>query len=931
MVRMSMDETIQAPSIPYTPNQRAAIETIEDNLQIVACAGAGKTDVVAERIVKILKDKAPAIRPRNVVAFTFTERAGAELKDRVTSKVVAEFGDLAGMAEMYVGTIHGYCLQLLQTHIPEYFKYQVLNEVQNRLLVDRASKKSGMSGLGLKRWVESNLYLDVLNVLREGDVDFDLLEESRNGEAALEALQTYQDYLDDKRYLDYTEILIRASEHIASDENLRRALAKQVKYLVVDEYQDVNHLQEFIIREIQQLGANLCVVGDDDQTIYQWRGSEVRNILTFSDRYQNVTRVAIEENYRSSPGVVDAARQVIENNNPDRLQKTMVSADSQTFERGDILCLEHNNPEAEAKWIAKKAKALVGTPFQDSPGSESRGLAPSDFAILLRSVRGTGDPIVHALKEAGLPVVVIGMTNLFDQLEVQAAAAIFHFMAGDMTPQELVDAWLIDEIDPDFELLEAAVKLVEQQSQWDDDERWSTYNLQRTFLAFLEALQITEESIPDGYGEIAFYNLGKFSQVISDYEQIHFQSDPKSKYESFSKFLIYQAPRYYPEGWQEASYVRPDAVQVMTVHQAKGMEWPVVFVPALMRNRFPTKKQGGKNRWHVIPREPVRNADEYDGSLEDERRLFYVALTRSKKYVYGTWAHDPNNKLYTKPSAFVAELTAYPGVLTAEPKRAEPERLEPKPRRELQNIALSFSELKYYFECPYQFKLRFIYGFNPPLHEALGYGKSLHDCLAEVHKRALEGNFVTEDQVEELLARHMNLPFAYPALEEDLGRAGVEAIKRYLKDNAHMLDKTKHVEQIVEINLGNGLVVNGRIDLIRRINDTGKEEIIVIDFKSTGRAQAEEVSRMQLHIYALGYRELTGAGADLIEVYNLDKSEAPKREEVDPDLEKATLDAIVRAGEALRSNKLTRLEKWGHTCIECDLVGVCRPREQNAE
>jgi DNA helicase-2/ATP-dependent DNA helicase PcrA len=903
----------------YTPNQKLAIETIDQNLQIVACAGAGKTDVVSERVVQILRQKRDVgIVPRNIVAFTFTERAGAELKDRIASKVDKTLGEVHGMAEMYVGTIHGWCLQLLQSLMPEYFKYNVLNEVQTRLLVDRASSKTGLKDLGLRRWVESRLYMDVLNVLREADIAVDTV----GGHPALVALEKYQNHLIEKRYLDYTEILLQAATALFSDQVVRERLSQQVRYLIVDEYQDVNPLQEALISALHDLGANLCVVGDDDQTIYQWRGSNVRNILGFAERYPNVKTIPIEENYRSSNGVVEAARQLIVRNDPERLAKTMTSADNQTYERGDLLCLTFNSPDDEARWIAQKVKSMIGVPFRDAPDSKPRGLAPSDFAVLLRSVRKNGDPIVRALKDGGVPVVVVGMTGLFDTLEAQAAVALFDFMARRLSKQELVDAWLGADLVPDGNKLDSAVAELEKQREWDDTQRWSVYNLQRSFLGFLEELGIREESIPDG--EVVYYNLGKFSQVISDYEQIHFHSDPERKYEGFAEFLEHQAPGYYPEGWQDAGYAQPDAVQVMTVHQAKGMEWPVVFVPSLQRNRFPARRPGGKGLWHVIPRAAVRNADGYDGSVADERRLFYVALTRSKRYVFCSWAPDHSKKGYAKPSQFVSEFASCPKVLTSDPRLLARERLTPKPRREVANVALSFSELKYFFECPYQFKLRFMYGFNPPLHEALGYGKSLHDALAEVHKRAQEGDFVALDDAPELVDRHLNTPFAYDELRQALRKAGVKAVKRYLTDNGHLLDKVEHVEQVVEINLGDGLVVNGRIDLIRR---TDTREIIIVDFKSSDRAQEEDVSRMQLHVYALGYRQLTGTSADLIEIYNLDPKGIPQRELVDPVLEKETARAIEVAGDALRENRLGRLEKWSHECNRCDLSGICRKRE----
>ena len=908
----------------FTAAQRRAIGTIDTNLQVIACAGSGKTAVVAGRVARILADKhAKGIRPCNIVAFTFTERAAAELKDRITQTV----GQMTGMADMYVGTMHGYCLQLLQSRLPEYFKYSVLTEVQARLLVDRGYAKSGMKGLGLRRWVESKLYLDVLSVLREADIDKTALA----GHPALEALSKYRSYLDEKRYLDYTEILVRAVDHLERDDELRRHIAEQVKYLIVDEYQDVNPLQERLVRAIHALGANVCVVGDDDQTIYQWRGSDAENIFTFQRRYHPVTQVPIVENFRSSEAVVDLARTLIERLSPKtRLPKQMVSAGTVRFEEGDLLCQTFTDPREEAAWVASKAKAMLGIPFRDTPGGEARGLAPSDMAVLLRSVKGSAAPIVDALRERGLPVVVVGMNTLFDTCEVWAAALLFQLLAGRATEHELRRAWQDADLGISAPALSAAVAFATRQAKaltasssavTAGPSRHATYNLQRSFLTFLEIAQLREDAVPNRRGEVVYYNLGKFSQVISDYEQVHFHSDPAQKYQAFACFLEHQAPNYYPEGWQEAGYIKPDAVQVMTVHQAKGLEWPVVFLPCLQANRFPPKRPGGKSRWHVLPKQAVRGADRYDGSVVDERRLLYVALTRSKKYLFASWAPDPANQLYRHPSPFVPELAAGPRVLSAEPRLPALFRLSPQPRRTMANVALSFSELKYFFECPYEFKLRFLYGFNPPIDEALGYGKSLHDALAEVHKRALEGDPLSQHDAEEIVDRHLHLPFAYRGLQETLRESAIDAVERYLRDNAHLLPKTEHVEQVVEIDMGGGVVVKGRIDLIRR---TDRKEIVVIDFKSTARAQEEDVSRVQLHIYALGYRELTGQAADLIQIYNLDKGQPSPVEPVSNALERRTRKDIKRAADALRSNRLNKLAQWSKSCSRCDVSGICR-------
>lgn len=252
------------------------------------------------------------------------------------------------------------------------------------------------------------------------------------------------------------------------------------------------------------------------------------------------------------------------------------------------------------------------------------------------------------------------------------------------------------------------------------------------------------------------------------------------------------------------------------------------------------------------------------------------------------------------------------------------DRLTPHPVHDSPQVTLSFSELKYLFECSYQFKLRFLYGFNAPIHEALGYGKGLHDALSEIHKRALEGDIVTKASATALIGRHLNVPFAYPALREQLRNAGVKAVERYLDSHGHEIAKTEFSEKQIHVHVAPGIIVDGRIDLIRRL-DTG--EVAIVDFKSTERAQAEDVTRDQLHVYAVGYRELTGKSADLIEVLNLDEKGKTTREPVDDPLLTSVRDKIRDAGEALRTNNLPRLSTWDqHACGSCDFVGLCRKR-----
>src|SRR5262249_45504636 len=272
------------------------------------------------------------------------------------------------------------------------------------------------------------------------------------------------------------------------------------------------------------------------------------------------------------------------------------------------------------------------------------------------------------------------------------------------------------------------------------------------------------------------------------------------------------------------------------------------------------------------------------------------------------------------------EFTNSEYVLTKEPKRAEARKIEPKQRMEEVLLPLTFSELKYYFSCPYLFKLRFLYGFDAPINRALGYGKSLHDALAEIHSESIKGNVPSLDDVTRLVDEHLHLPFANREVDEHLREAAREALYRYLRDHGADLTKLEHVEKPIELKLQDGIVVNGRVDLIRR---TDTNEIVIVDFKSDERAQAEDISAKQLHVYAVGYQQLTGKNADLIEIHNLDRSGA-KREVIDQNLITSTLEKISHAGKKLRENDLPRLSVWSTTCGSCDMVGICRDRVAGA-
>lgn len=919
--------------MPYTPAQAEAIACLDEPLQIIACAGSGKTQVIAQRIATILGQ--PGVEPKNVIAFTFTEKAAAELKERILAIVEQAHGEIIGLAEMYVGTMHGYALDLLQRLVPDTFKYSVLTDITAQLLVDRYSSRSGLTSCPttaqqgrLRRYQNSKLYLQVVSVLREDTIDF-----SKIPTGVVESFDKYMALLDEHAMFDYTQMINLAVHYLEGDPyedddyvRVQEQVANDIKYVVVDEYQDANPLQERLVRGLVRFGANLCVVGDDDQTIYQWRGSQVSNIVTFADRYQAVHQVTLDDNFRSTRGVVELGRSVAERIPAvQRLPKAMVASGHQQWERGDILALEFDDPDPEAAWIVDRIRELRGVAFRDKPDSEPRGLSWSDCAILFRSVAKDSGPVVEELRRRGIPFVVKGLNRLFDSPEIQAVVGIFQFVVDTINADTLKAMWDDAQLVPADADWSKALGVLETGRDFGASKRHAVYNIQRLYLDFLEALDMREDTLPGDAtrNELVFYQLGKFSQVISDFEQIYFTTEPAAKYRAFEDWLRFKAPDYYADADADVGYAAPDAVTIATVHQAKGLQWPAVFLPALRRNRFPARVMGGVTLRHVVPDDAIEDPARYRGTIEDETRLFYVAVTRAQKHLYATWAPIASNQQQRRRSEFFDHLAAQQWVSTSA-RPVTGDRLPPQPLHETPQVTLSFSELKYLFECSYQFKLRFLYGFNAPIHEALGYGKGLHDALSEIHKRALEGDIVTKDAAEPLVDRHLHTPFAYATLREQLRAAGIKAIERYFDTHGDEIANTEFSEKQIRVHVAPGITVDGRIDLVRRL-DTG--EVAIVDFKSTERAQAEDVTRDQLHVYAVGYQELTGASADVIEVLNLDEKGKTTREAVDEPLLDAVRVTIRDAGDALRRNDLPRLPVWDkHKCGSCDLVGLCRER-----
>lgn len=885
----------------YTPAQQKAISILDKNLQIIACAGSGKTQVISQRVVNIIKS---GIQPSKIIAFTYTEKAAAELQARILKLCREQIPDQTGIAEMYVGTIHAWCMNALQEYKYEFQKFSVLDEIKLKLFVDKNYSKIGMSDLNMERFIDTGHFIQLMGVVRESEFE----DSATPPQEILDALEKYERTLLSHCYLDFTMIMTKVVEFMDKDEGFKNKLKAHVGYLIVDEYQDVNPVQEEIIKRIYQLGANICVVGDDDQTIFQWRGSDVSYIQEFRNRYDNVEYIPLEDNFRSSKAVVDVALKCI-TNNTQRLPKEMKAKGFQAYDRGDILYNQFESVEEENEFIVSSIRNLRGVTFQDKDGSEPRGLDYSDFVILIRKWK-KAHAIIEALQQADIPFIVTGVNNLFQRLEIQAAKAIFEFLQDTIDKNVLRHYWTELCANINTGSLDQAIgKLIKKKPN--ENTYYERFNIQEIYMDFLEDAGITEDLFADGSGrsnsgyhneEIIFYNLGMFSQIIRDFETVYFMTKPTYKLNTFLNFLRYSAEGYYPEGWLNNNYKTPNAVQIMTVYQSKGLEYPVVFIPGLNKNYLPTSQPTGKQVWHFLDRKLIKGVERYFPHEEDERRLMYVAITRSKKYLLVSRA--PDGRMQGKESVFGTEVRRSEYVFSnARRDYSERQKGTPKSSVELSNISLNFSLLKAFFDCPYSFKFWTFYGFQPPLGARMGYGSAIHNSLMELHRELLDGNQIPKEAIPDLLSRHINFPYATDTVTSDMTDRANRAVEIYYDKNKNEFNEIEFAEKEIQIDLGDGILVNGKMDLIKKKNLDGTVEKTIIDFKSTEDAQAYHATIDQLQLYALGYKELTGENADFLQIYNLDTNDAYKNELTVSDLDNMK-EKIIHAANEIRNNHL---------------------------
>ena len=623
-----------AENVQLTSEQEEAISETERNLQIIACAGSGKTEVITRRIANILQSK-PCINPENIVAFTFTEKAAESMKKRIAKALGSVFN--YSISKMYIGTIHGFCYHLLNKYTKQFGEYKILDTVKSHLFVTRYCAECGMSDLQLDPYPRNvNVFLQCIDKMIDDYDNADTWTQEQQ-----DVLDKYINCLYSHGYIDFSLMIFETLRQIESNPEVKDYLSR-IKYLVVDEYQDVNDLQEKLILCMAKTGTNICVVGDDDQTIYQFRGSNANNMISFAERYSDVHQVRLETNFRCAPGIVDVADRVIGHNDR-RIAKKMVSGATEL--KATIEARRYSDKKEQFDSIAEQIVEL-----------HKSGIPYKEIVILVRKGKAIA-PAATALDRAGIP------------FETDSAE---HFFTGDYFNRFVVTLQILSDIDK--------AKLY---ACWKDIIEGSALNLGFKYLrscarggnlplstiirGFCEKTAFIDDSAKDA--DIRQMDLDGISKILDDYDEIYGDWQLSARITGVLKFLGTRAADEYQYHSFRPKDPNADAVQIMTVHKSKGLEFNTVFLPELTEREFPVSNMGGKKYYHVLGGVFEENKDKYQSDLEDERKLFYVAVTRAKQNLYMTYelSAQPVSR-FVKEAAVSHHLKINKSDLTYDPK-----------------------------------------------------------------------------------------------------------------------------------------------------------------------------------------------------------------------------------------------------------------------
>jgi DNA helicase-2/ATP-dependent DNA helicase PcrA len=942
---MNIDEVLTRE---LTAQQRAAAADTAREVLCLACAGSGKSRTLAYRIARLLADGAT---PGGIVAFTFTERAADSIKRRVSQSLIKVGLSSNVLGAMYIGTIHSYCQHILGKMDAVYRQFDVLDE--NRLKLYIISRYGRLGLRALRPRARGNSYFDAVRQLSNAwkilnDELLTVADVAVRDPQLGDVLGRLRDSLAQDQYIDFSLMIRLVVDALVRDDPGARSAVADLRHLMVDEYQDVSPAQEELIRRLHSLSETLFVVGDDDQSIYGWRGADVSNILNFRGRYPNSAQLPLSENFRSTPAIVAtsdafAAAEL----GPSRIVKNPTAAANRSPR--DFRITWFTNRPQEAAWIADRIQALLGTAYEEADGNV-RGLTPADFAILMRSTRepeSDGSPrhaaYTRALVDRNIRFSLEAGGGPFERPQVAVLRSTFQLLRDGAPTRPQVEAHFNTEVSPAYPQADFN-SLVGVLTTWGrlihtppGGARRRVYPQQLVY-DLLEAFRLAQA----GFTDEILRDIGLFSRMIQDVETVYMSVDSPDRFREILNFLENAAETGYDVSTDDV-LERPDAVTVSTVHKSKGLEYPVVFVVDVEAQRFPGRARPYDGWLPPAVIQTALNRGAYQKNRSEEARLFYTAITRAERYLNITGAANlPGGARPRNTSEFARRLTN-PEI--SDDPNALPAGLAPStPRRRIDETVLptSFSEIRYYLRCPMDYRFRHGFGFTPPVPDMFGFGKTVHTAVEKLHE-VYPDAAPTPDQAAEIARRVFHLkhvpqsrePVNNPGPYERARDKSIEIARNYAQSYGQDFQRRRQVEARFEIP-ARDCVIAGSIDLLLKQDEAGRIlEAEVVDFKAIegGDEPAEnddldwtELS-LQVQLYAKAAQEVLGQTARTGSVHLL-KDDQRVSVPVDDDAIQAAVDNVEWAVNGILAGDFPS-RPHPDKCAECDFMRICPRQVQN--
>lgn len=879
--------------------QKASFSGSQDHSSILAAAGSGKTRTLIHLLAHDLCSGIPA---SGIVAFTFTDKAAEELLARIhiLGKQKMPTVDLSGI---FIGTIHSWCLQYLYSQ-SDFYNITPIDELHFDALVGRLYDVLDLHNIYNEPFPKAiEPFLADVEVFYNEHLTFD-----RVPPKVRPALKHFVEALAANRLLTFGGMVRSATEHLQSN----GALA-ELKSLYVDEYQDVNPAQTALIRAMIPTGGKLRVVGDDLQSIYNWRGSDVTRILEFKNEFAPAEVFRLSTNYRSRPEIVSVANKVAEDivlKDPVKVMKPGRNVSGPTI----VHWLSTNDEVDQAQTVVEIVQNF-----------HSKGVPYRKIAILLRSVTGAGRPIYQALQAEHIPVECPSLSRGGAFINEFLLPVLNWLRTEQKEPKNTKEEEEQEAYAHSVWNSVAPWVSVEEDSFWAGLNRWhdqvregksSAYNVRSCLYDFLDECGVHIGASDTGL----MVGIGIASQIIRSVEEIHrrrLQGQNRRTARGVVTEVYYALIRN-QEDFGESLPVNQEAEGVMltTVHQAKGLEWPVVVLPMLNRKRFPVSNRPAKSSF------PPQIVGRYGTGLDDERRLFYVAVTRARERLFMLDTAAANEKVR---SVFLTDLQRRAKLSPANlPASSDATwSISPGDLREdgRPPIRVALSDLLLFLECPYQFGLRRVTGLQPSVGDELGFGKGLHELI---QRRADSDHAWSKEEISKQVETHVHMPLSSNEAEQLAKNAIAKRIAELDQLGAFTGELQQELQ--VEVFMGGG-VVTGVIDCVYTRPDGS---VVVRDWKANVHEEFVEryARQLQFYVHALRVQGSTVSGAELVDVAASTK--AKKLITTSVDVSEATVAGLLeKCHQALQAIRESHFHATPSTsvCGSCDVRRICAERE----